>query len=172
MLPRYHTETAAFRDTHFPLHLALLSAGHNMMPLGNWVVISKEPFRFLIAVSVGNYTLQLLQDYNEAVLHFMPWSERERVVRAGWMSGREVNRAERLGFSLEPADRLRHTALVTGYDSAFELVTFRVLEGLSREFVPYVMDVVAVHGGKNNRPILFDSRKDFATVGERWRFSR
>lgn len=43
---------------------------------------------------------------------------------------------------------------------------------LSREFVPYVMDIVAVHGTRRREPVFFLSRKDFATMGERWTYQK
>lgn len=166
------SQTEPFAAKFFPLHLALLSVGENMMPLGYWTVVSKDPFRLLISMGVGNYTLTLLQEFQEAALHFMPWSERERVVRAGWLSGRDMNKAQRLDFGLVPAEKLQHTCLVEGADTIFELKVFQELPGLSREFVPFVMDVVAIHGGQHRDPILFLSRKDFATLGEHWKFQK
>jgi hypothetical protein len=58
-----------------------------MMPMGYWTVVSKVPFRFLISMGVGNHTPTLLKKHHEAALHFMRWSEREKVVRSGWLSG-------------------------------------------------------------------------------------
>ena len=165
-------QTEPFASKFFPLHLALLTVGENMMPMGYWTVVSKEPFRFLISMGVGNHTLTLLRKYREAALHFMPWSEREKVVRSGWLSGRDMNKAERLGFRLSPAKMLDHTSLIEGADTIFELKVFKELEGLSREFVPYVLDVVAIHGQRHQDPILFLSRKEFATLGEQWRFQK
>jgi flavin reductase (DIM6/NTAB) family NADH-FMN oxidoreductase RutF len=167
------SKTAPFNARYFPLHLALLSVGENMMPIGNWTVISKQPFRFLIAMGVGNHSLTLIKKYKEAALHFMPWSARERVVRAGHISGRNVNKAEELGFNLLPAEKLEHTRLIEGAESIYELRVHMELFNLSREFVPYVMDVVATHGdGKasDHQPILYLSLEDFATLGERWEY--
>lgn len=161
---------APFEANYFPLHLALLTVGENMMPMGYWTVVSKEPFRFLISMGVGNHSLGLLQKYKEAALHFMPWSEREKVVRSGWLSGRDMNKAERLGFTLIQADKLQQTKIIDGADTVFELTVFKELPDISREFIPYVMDVVAVHGSTHRDPILLLSRKDFATMGDRWRF--
>ncbi|UCG22759.1 MAG: flavin reductase [Chloroflexota bacterium] len=164
--------TEPFAAKFFPLHLALLTVGENMMPMGYWTIVSKEPFRFLISMGVGNYTLTLLKKHQEAALHFMPWSQREKVVRSGWISGRDMNKAERLGFQLSPAQKLDHTYLIEGADTVFELKVFKELEGLSREFVPYVLDVVAIHGRRHRDPILFLSRKDFATLGDQWKFQK
>lgn len=168
-------KTAPFSTGFFPLQLALLSVGENIMPIGYWTVISKEPFRFLIAMGVGNHSLLLLKKYKEAALHFMPWSDRERVVQAGHLSGRDVNKAERLGYTLYPADKLQHTKLVLGAESVFEMVVYMELLNLSREFIPFVMDVVATHGitqPKDRQPIFYLSLDDFATRGEGWEYKK
>ena len=170
---RVFPKTAPFNSHYYPLHLALLSVGENIMPIGNWMVISKEPFRFLIAMGVGNHSLTLIKKYKEAALHFMPWSERERVVRAGHISGRRINKASELDFKMIPAETLKHTKLVEGADNIFEMKVFMELMNLSREFVPYVMDVIATHGAikpANRQPIMYLSLDDFATLGERWEY--
>jgi flavin reductase (DIM6/NTAB) family NADH-FMN oxidoreductase RutF len=168
--------TARFSPRYFPLHLGLLTVGENLMPIGNWMVISKEPFRFLLAMGVGNHSLGLLKKYKEACLHFMPWDERERVVRAGHLSGRDVDKASLLGFRLVPAVKLQHTRLVEGADAAFELVLNRELTNLSREFGLFVMDVVQCHGTlepMQHQAILYLSNEDFATLSEeRWEYQK
>lgn len=173
MNPPNRKKTAPFDTQYFPLNIALLTVGENMLPIGNWTVVSKDPFRFIIAMSVGNHSLTLLKKYKEAALHFLPWSERERVVRAGHISGRKVDKAEELGFELVPAQELKHTKLIKGVESVYEMVVYMELFNISREYIPYVMDVVAVHGSvahKMNEPILYLSLEDFATLGERWRY--
>jgi flavin reductase (DIM6/NTAB) family NADH-FMN oxidoreductase RutF len=168
-------QTIPYNTNYFPLHLAFLTVGENMMPIAHWMVISKEPFRFLIAMQLGNYTLTLLRKFKEAAIHFMPWSERERVVRAGYMSGNFTNKAERLGFKLLPAEKLIHTKLVDGADVVFETLVNQELQGISNEFSPFVLDVVAMHvevGPPDRRPILFMKEYELSTVGEGWRFRR
>ena len=173
MLPS--TPTAKFNTRYFPLHLALVSVGENFLPMGNWMVIGKDPFRFLIAMGVGNHSLTLLKKHKEAALHFFPWSERAWIVRAGHLSGRDVNKAELLGRALEPAQKLSATRLVSGYEAVFELVVNRELTMLSREFALYIMDCVASAGTlepQQRQPILFLSQEDFATLGERWEYTK
>ena len=164
-------KTARFDTRFFPQQIALLTVAENLMPMGYWTVVSKDPFRFLICMQVGNHSLTLLKKYKEAALHFMPWSERQRVADAGQISGRDVDKADKLGFDLYPAEELEHTRLVRGADAAYELVLNRELMRLSREFAIFVMDVIATHGEINptdHQPILFLSLDDFATLGERW----
>jgi flavin reductase (DIM6/NTAB) family NADH-FMN oxidoreductase RutF len=167
------SETAPFDAKFFPQHVILLTVGENMMPMGYWTVISKEPFRFLICMQLGNFTLNLLREHREAAIHFMPWSDRERVVKAGHLSGRDGPKASRLGFELIPAQKLQHTKLVNGADVAYETVVLQELEGLSHEFALFVLDVVATSGNTSplrRDPILYLSQKDFATLGENYKY--
>ena len=167
--------TAPFNTKFFPQHVLLLSTGENMMPMGYWTVISKEPFRFLICMQLGNHSLGLLRKNKEAALHFFPWADRERVVKAGYISGRDGSKAERIGFNLIPAEVLDITRLVEGFDCAYETVVYRELEGLSGEFAVFILDVVATHGvvsPSRRSPITFLSLKDFATLGEKWKVPR
>lgn len=146
-----------------------------MLPMGYWTVVSKDPFRVLLMMGVGNYSLGLLKKHKEAAMHFMPWSERARVVRAGFLSGRNTNKAETIGFTLLPATKLKFTKLIAGSEGIFELVVNRELSNISREFAPFLMDVVAVHGevGPEQRhPILYLSQEKFATFGEFWEYQK
>lgn len=163
------TLNAPFTPAFFPVHLALLTVGENIMPIGFWTVISKDPFRFLISMGVGNHSLTLLKKFKEAALHFMPWEARERVVRAGYSSGRDHQKAAALGFDLMPADKLVHTRLVAGADSIFELNVCMELLNVSREFAPHIMNVVQVHThNPSHQPILFQGLENFSTPGESW----
>lgn len=169
------TPTVPFDTGFFPVHVVLLSVGDNLMPLGYWTIISKSPFRFLIAMGVGNHTLTLLKKYKEAALNFMPWSERERVIQAGFISGRNTSKAQRLGFEMKPSAVLEHTPIVKGADAVFETVVHQELMNLSREFAPFILNVVYVHKAANHLehdPILFYGEEDFATIGERWKFDK
>jgi flavin reductase (DIM6/NTAB) family NADH-FMN oxidoreductase RutF len=168
--------TAPFNTLFFPQQIALVTVGENMLPMGYWTVISKEPFRVLLMMGVGNHSLTLLKKYKEAALNFMPWSERERVARAGHISGRDVNKAQALGFELLPAQKLQHTRLVAGAEGAMELVVQRELPpNTSREFILFMLDVVAVRGelGPEQRhPIFYLGNESFATLGERWEYTK
>ena len=73
------------------------------MPMGYWTIVSKDPFRFLISMGVGNHSLDLIRKYQEVAVHLMPWRERQKVIRAGWLIGRDVDRVDYLEFSLGPA---------------------------------------------------------------------
>jgi flavin reductase (DIM6/NTAB) family NADH-FMN oxidoreductase RutF len=157
----------------YPMHLALLTVASNLMPMAWWTPISKEPFRLLIAMDRKNHTLSLLREHREAVLNFLPWTERERLVRAGYLTGRKGKKAERLGVRLTPAQQLKHTGVVEGAYTAFEVMVVAELQEPNGDHVPFVCDVVHVHRQRRpalGEPILFLGYRDFATLGERWRF--
>jgi flavin reductase (DIM6/NTAB) family NADH-FMN oxidoreductase RutF len=160
----------------FPLHLALLSCGENFHPLGYWTVAGKEPFRFLISAGLGNHTLKLLREHHEAALHFFAWSAREWVVRAGYISGRDVDKAKRLKVSLTTAEKLKATKLVAGYENVYECTVLTELKGVSSDHAQFVLDVVAAHENvpaEKRDPILFYSQQSFINLrGEQWTFRR
>ena len=65
-----NNDNAPFNARFFPQQILLLAVGENIMPMGYWMVISKNPFRFLICLEVSNHSLKLLRKYQEAALHF------------------------------------------------------------------------------------------------------
>ncbi|BAW02904.1 conserved protein of DIM6/NTAB family [Thermus thermophilus] len=160
-----------YRSFFYPMRLALLSSGENFMPMAWWTPVSKSPFRFLLAVDRKNHTLSLLRELSEAALSFLPWEERAWVVRAGYLTGRKGRKAERLGVALRPARRLAHTLVPEKALAVFELkVTEWPMDG---DHALFLGDVVHVEGSPEARlrPILFLGFRDYATLGERWRFS-
>jgi len=157
----------------YPMHLGLLTVGDNLMPIAWWTPVSKEPFRFLLAMDRRNYSLELLRELGEAALHFLPFAERERVVRAGYLSGRRIRKAERLGFRLEPARVLARTRIVAEVAPIFELRTVAEIAEPPGDHVPFIGEVVAIHRGNRpatGEPLLFLGYRDFATLGPRARF--
>ena len=51
---------APYTTQYFPQHIALLTVGENIMPIGHWTVISKDPLRLLLAIEMGNHSYTLL----------------------------------------------------------------------------------------------------------------
>ena len=73
-----------------------------MMPMGYWTVISKEPFRFLICMQMGDYSLVLRTR-----------SEREKVVKAGNIPGRQESKSDcQFLNGLAPATSIRYNTSV------------------------------------------------------------
>lgn len=161
---------------YFPLQLAVISCGENFHPVGYWTVISKEPLRFLISIGNGNHTLGLIRKIGEVGLHFFGWEHREWIVRSGYISGRDIKKAERFNLQLLPADKMETTRLVPGYENAFECKVLTELKGISADHAQFVLDVLFVHENtpaEKRNPILFFSQKNFTTIGkEQWLFRK
>jgi len=144
--------------------------------MGYWTMVGKEPFRFLISVGLGNYTLRLLRENKEAALHFFPWSARAWVVQAGYMSGRDGSKAQRLKVNLIESKKLKVTKLVDGFENAYECQMLTELKSISVDHAQFVLDVVAAHErvpAEKRDPILFFSQQNFINLlGEQWTFRR
>lgn len=163
--------TTPYRAFFYPMRLALLSVGENFMPLAWWTPVSKNPFRILFAMDRENHTLTLLRELGEAALSFLPWEEREWVVRSGYLSGRKVRKAERLGVALRKARKLAHTWVPEKALATYEMAVAEwPQEG---DHALFLGDVIHVEGSPKakERPILFLGFRDYATLGETWRFS-
>nr|WP_235283931.1 flavin reductase [Thermus sp. 2.9] len=161
-----------YRAHFYPMRLALLAVGENFMPMAWWTPVSKTPFRFLLAVDRMNHTLSLLRELGEGALCFLPWEERGWVARAGYLSGRRVRKAEKLGVALRPARALAHTLVPEKAVAVFEL---KVAEWpTDGDHALFLGDVVHAEGSPQGkrRPILFLGFRDFATLGETWRFRK
>ncbi len=164
---------ATYFSGFYPMHLGLMAVADNVFPIAWCTPVSKEPFRFLAAVDRRNFSLELLRREREAVLHYFPFAERERVVRAGYLSGRRGGKAKRLGFELGPAQVVTRAPLVAGATCAFELRLERELEAPEGDHVLFLFDCVHVHRGSRpaqGEPLLFLGYRDFSTLGPRARF--
>ena len=73
------------------------------------------------------------------------------------------------------AEKLQTTRLIEGADAVFETKEFQEVPGISHEFAPFVLDVIAFHGKVDTaerQPILFMKKYHFDTTDEQWRFRR
>ena len=144
------------------------SVATNLFPGAWWTPVSKQPFRFLVAVDRRNVSLELVRQHGEAALHFFPYAERERIIRAGYLSGRRRNKAASLGSDLIPATRLTVTRIVLGADAIFEMTVRQELADIDGDHAPFTFDVVHVHRGKRpatGSPMLFRGYRELATLG-------
>jgi flavin reductase (DIM6/NTAB) family NADH-FMN oxidoreductase RutF len=162
----------AYRSYFYPMRLGVLCVAQNFMPIAWWTPVSKEPFRMLIAVDKTNHTLSLLREHGECALCFVRWEERVWLVRAGYLSGKKVPKSERLGVELRKAPALQSTFVPVQSLAVYEMRVRELPE--DGDHALFIGDVVRVEGSAQAkaRPILFLGYRDFATLGEQWRFRR
>lgn len=153
----------------YPMHLGLLSVATNLFPVAWWTPLSKQPFRLLVAVDRRNYSLELVRQHGEAALHFFPYTERQRIIRAGYLSGRSYTRLQS-----HPGHAPCSDAHTSGCRRDLRDDVRRELADSDGDHAPFIFDVVYVHRGTRPcdrlSPLLFLGFRDFATLGERWRF--
>jgi flavin reductase (DIM6/NTAB) family NADH-FMN oxidoreductase RutF len=75
-----------------PRVTALLSCQQNLMPLSWHMPISREPFRYAIAMRDENITHQMLPKYGSFTLNFLPFSYHEKIDQAGRFHGDTVDK--------------------------------------------------------------------------------
>lgn len=73
-----------------PRSTAILCCQKNLMPLSWHMPISREPFRYAIAVRDENITYNMLKDHGSFTLNFLPFSyhETEEFMETAWISSR------------------------------------------------------------------------------------
>jgi flavin reductase (DIM6/NTAB) family NADH-FMN oxidoreductase RutF len=94
------------------------------------------------------------------------------LVRAGYLSGKKVPKSERLGVELRKAPALQSTFVPVQSLAVYEMRVRELPE--DGDHALFIGDVVRVDGSAQAkaRPILFLGYRDFATLGEQWRFRR
>lgn len=157
-----------YRSFFYPMRLGLLAAGENFMPIAWWTPISQNPFQFLLAVDKKNYTFHLLKSLGEGALCFLPWQEREWVIRAGYLSGKKKNKAQHLNVPMRPARKLAHTLVPQKALAIYELHVTTLPDAGDHGI--FVGNVIHVEGSTQAKkaPILFLGYRNFATIGETW----
>ena len=165
-------ESGTYTSAFYPMQLAVVTVGDNPFAAAWWMPISKEPFRFAIAVDRGNHSLGLLREHGEAALNLLPFAKWKKVVRTGYASGRDGDKARLLGLKLGAAQRLRATRLALEAETSFELSLDQEVDTGDADHALFLFSVLAVHGERRPRerePILFLGGHDLAPVGPRVR---
>ena len=144
--------------------------------MGLTAILEGRPlFRYLTPVEnlmAAGHRLppKALKEGMEEVFARFPRLYERRHEQAGYLSGGRVDKALRLGVPLRPACCLDHTLVPEGALAVYEM---RVSEWpWDGDHALFMGEVVHVEGSAEakERPILFLGFRDFATLGERWRF--
>lgn len=86
MLIKQETPTAQPRVS------ALLCCQKNLMPLSWHMPISREPFRYAVAVRDENTTYEMLKNHGSFTLNFLPFKYHEHIDKAGRVHGDTVDK--------------------------------------------------------------------------------
>ena len=169
---RSSEKDSLYTSAFYPMQLAVVTVADNPFAAAWWTPISKEPFRFALAVDRSNYSLDLLREHGEAALNFLPFEKWKKAVGSGYDSGRRPGKAGRIGLRLAPAEKLATTQIAAEAETVFELRLESEVEGPQADHALLIFEVLAVHGTRRARersPIFFLGGHDIAPIGERMR---
>lgn len=146
-----------------PRLTALLACQDNLMPLSWHMPVSKEPFRYAVAVREENYTHHLLREHKSFTLNFLPFEFYESVDEMGAYHGNQVDKYLQSPFKnasydpkgnllLEEAYMIYECALIDTYQNGDHTI--------------FIADVTSVCSNENaaSQPMLFLGKGEYATI--------
>jgi len=98
-----------------PRIAALLTCGNNIMPLAWHMPLSKEPFRYAVAIRSENHTHSLLQQNKEFALNFLDISYQSAYQVCGETHAKYADKFELSGLSPKKALTVASTLIEEAY---------------------------------------------------------
>lgn len=146
-----------------PRVTALLGCQKNLMPLSWHMPISREPFRYAIAMRDENITHQMLQKYGSFTLNFLPFSYHEKIDQAGRVHGDTVDKITLCDLIASSTD---HNGNVILDDSDFVYECTIVDTYQNGDHTIFISDVtnIRVQEDRLPSPALFLGRGRYATT--------
>lgn len=146
-----------------PRVTALLCVGENIMPLSWHMPISREPFRYAVAVRDENLSHSLIHDKKSFTLNFLPFAYHEEIDACGRVHGGDVEKLSYSGLISHGSDR-HGNILLQGADFIYECRLYKTLiEGDHTLFFVEV-DQIRINNCYVGNPTLFLGRGRYATI--------
>jgi len=98
-----------------PRLAGLLTCGDNIMPLAWHMPVSKEPFRYAVAVRNENDTHELIKKNKEFAINFLDISYQKSYQRCGEIHGKGIDKFLRAGLSKKTAMSIESTLIEEAY---------------------------------------------------------
>ncbi|MEY3090203.1 MAG: hypothetical protein RL113_519 [Pseudomonadota bacterium] len=146
-----------------PRVTALLSCQNNVMPVSWHMPISKNPFRYAVAVREENYTHHLLEKHGSFNLNFLPFEFAEKVDITGKVHG---DKEDKLALTaLEVFDINAHdNILLKDADFIYECIVCDTYQ--NGDHTIFVADVtkIDVNERQSEKPMLFMGKGKYTTT--------
>ena len=142
---------------------ALLACGDNFMPLSWHMPVSKEPFRYAVAMRAENKTYDLLHEKKEFSLNFLDYAFTEVHDIAGSMHGGDKFSAT--GLTPMQAQQINATMI----EESYMIYECRVVEIVSfGDHDIFIADVLCIHNkdATNVSPTLFLGKGYYETTSQ------
>lgn len=114
----------------------------DIMPAGWCMVCNSNPPMFAVAIGLGRYTHQAIEETGEFVIAWAGAGQEELIAQSASVSGRDVNKFEQFGLAEIDGAQIG-APLVEGCAAAFECVVVSQLE--LEDHSIFVGEVVAAH---------------------------
>lgn len=147
-----------------PRLCALLCCGGNLMAVSWHTPLSREPFRYGIAIRAQNDTHELLSSIGHCSLNFLDISEYETIDYTGSVHARDENKTDACGLEALQQDA-NANPVFAGALSAFGCRLHGMIE--MGDHTLFVCDVEEIFVNENTAlmPTLFMGHGRYATLG-------
>lgn len=145
-----------------PRIAAIVSCQENLMSLSWHMPISRDPFRYAIAVREENFTHSLLVQHGHFALNFLPFAYYNQIDQCGRVHGNEIDKSAYSGLTSKLSDA-HGNPILDGSDYAYEC---RVIDTYSRgDHTLFIADITAVYRNDcfDGHTTLFLGRGQYAT---------
>lgn len=155
-----------------PRLAALLTCGNNIMPLAWHMPISKEPFRYAVAVRSENYTHGLIKKNREFALNFLDVSYQHAYQVCGEIHGENVDKFELTGLHCKDAVTIESTLIEEAY-MIYECTLIDIISYGDHDLFIADVNLILNKETKGSKPTLFMGKGYYDTLkGEPIRLQR
>lgn len=161
MLHRYENLSQSLPPQ--PRIAALLSCGQNLMALSWHMPISREPFRYAIAMRKTNFTFTLLQENKSFALHFLPFEYHRSIDLCGRVHGNDIDKLSLTGLGTSSLDS-NGNILLNQADCIYECTLIDTYE--NGDHTIFIADVDALYLNEEFKgdTTLFVGRGQYTTA--------
>lgn len=146
-----------------PRLTAILCCQSNLMPLSWHMPISRDPFRYAVAVRDENHTHSMLHEFKSFTLNFLPYPYHEQIDRCGRVHGNEMDKLSWSALTSTQTDQYKNI-LLDESDYAYEC---RIIDTYQNgDHTIFIADVEKIHlnDSISGTPTLFLGRGRYATL--------
>ena len=145
-----------------PRVAAILSCGENLMALSWHMPISRQPFRYAVAVREENFTHALLRQQGTFALNFLSFVYYREIDQCGRLHGNETDKLTTTGLVSRNCDPEGNRIL----DASDYVYECRIIDTYKNgDHTMFIADVTALHlnDSFNRHSTLFLGRGQYAT---------
>ncbi len=155
-----------------PRLAALLTCDTNIMPLAWHMPISKEPFRYAVAVRSENHTHELIKKHRAFALNFLDISYQDAYQKCGEMHGGNLDKFELSGLHQKNALSIESTLIEEAY-MIYECILVDIISYGDHDIFIADVNLILNKEIKDVNPTLFLGKGYYDTLkGEPVRIKR